>query len=820
MILKSIKLNNIRSYKDISIEFPTGSVLLAGDIGAGKSTILLAIEFALFGIRRPDLPGNAILQHGKNTGEVILNLKIENKNISIKRTLKRQGKNIVQDKGYIIIDGKKTEGTTIELKSKILNLLGYPKELVSKSKSLIYRYTVYTPQEELKKILYEENEIRLNTLRTVFGIDKYKKIRENALIFNRELKRKKSEHLGSISDLDEKYNQKKERLQQIKEIEIDTEKINPELKNLKEKRKSKKELIKKVEEIISKISKYKNKIDILTNKIDFSNKRTLIIRHEIKTNDEKIKTYSKKIEEIKIDSFIDEKTKEDELNLIETKSKILEKELQIDRIEYSRLQQENKNLTDEINELSISSKENIVIQAKISQIVEKIKNLPELEKEQNVIIEDIKSIEEKIFESKLSIDSSKKIISSINNLNNCPTCKQGVPVEHKHEIDEKEISKQKELSSQISHLNEKKKSLDIKKNDLLKNITILTTLEKESISLKEKEKHLKISTNKLIDKQKLKNDILNKIKTFEEKFKDNPEIKLDTYKEKVEQIKSDLKKIRELNTKYREKKNIIERINESKNNIENFKKENSKLEQEIIIHSKNKSELISKISKYDRIDEKHKILKDQNLKLEEEIRLYEIKLAQLNQEKKSNIQTIQLLDDDIKRKEKTKKKIDYLNDLQNWLEKFFVNLMTMMEKQIMMSIYHEFNELLKEWFSILIEDIDIKLNQEFSPILIQNGYETDINNLSGGEKTSVALAYRLALNKVINNMIKTIKSKDFIILDEPTDGFSTDMLDKVRDILEQMDMKQVIIVSHEPKLESMVENVIRISKDDHVSSVV
>ncbi|MBT4351240.1 SMC family ATPase, partial [archaeon] len=778
------------------------------------------IEFALFGIRRPDLPGNAILQHGKNTGEVILNLKIENKNISIKRTLKRQGKNIVQDKGYIIIDGKKTEGTTIELKSKILNLLGYPKELVSKSKSLIYRYTVYTPQEELKKILYEENEIRLNTLRTVFGIDKYKKIRENALIFNRELKRKKSEHLGSISDLDEKYNQKKERLQQIKEIEIDTEKINPELKNLKEKRKSKKELIKKVEEIISKISKYKNKIDILTNKIDFSNKRTLIIRHEIKTNDEKIKTYSKKIEEIKIDSFIDEKTKEDELNLIETKSKILEKELQIDRIEYSRLQQENKNLTDEINELSISSKENIVIQAKISQIVEKIKNLPELEKEQNVIIEDIKSIEEKIFESKLSIDSSKKIISSINNLNNCPTCKQGVPVEHKHEIDEKEISKQKELSSQISHLNEKKKSLDIKKNDLLKNITILTTLEKESISLKEKEKHLKISTNKLIDKQKLKNDILNKIKTFEEKFKDNPEIKLDTYKEKVEQIKSDLKKIRELNTKYREKKNIIERINESKNNIENFKKENSKLEQEIIIHSKNKSELISKISKYDRIDEKHKILKDQNLKLEEEIRLYEIKLAQLNQEKKSNIQTIQLLDDDIKRKEKTKKKIDYLNDLQNWLEKFFVNLMTMMEKQIMMSIYHEFNELLKEWFSILIEDIDIKLNQEFSPILIQNGYETDINNLSGGEKTSVALAYRLALNKVINNMIKTIKSKDFIILDEPTDGFSTDMLDKVRDILEQMDMKQVIIVSHEPKLESMVENVIRISKDDHVSSVV
>ena len=83
-----------------------------------------------------------------------------------------------------------------------------------------------------------------------------------------------------------------------------------------------------------------------------------------------------------------------------------------------------------------------------------------------------------------------------------------------------------------------------------------------------------------------------------------------------------------------------------------------------------------------------------------------------------------------------------------------------------------------------------------------------LETLSKGYKRRVSLAQAL------------IHDPKVLILDEPTDGFSTDMLDKVRDILEQMDMKQVIIVSHEPKLESMVENVIRISKDDHVSSVV
>ena len=58
------------------------------------------------------------------------------------------------------------------------------------------------------------------------------------------------------------------------------------------------------------------------------------------------------------------------------------------------------------------------------------------------------------------------------------------------------------------------------------------------------------------------------------------------------------------------------------------------------------------------------------------------------------------------------------------------------------------------------------------------------------------------------------------MLDEPTDGFSSEQLDKVRDVLEQLNMKQVIIVSHESKIESFVENVIRVQKQESVSVVV
>ncbi|MCX8147371.1 MAG: AAA family ATPase, partial [Candidatus Woesearchaeota archaeon] len=140
MILKSIKLNNIRSYKEEEIKFPQGSIMLSGDIGAGKSTILLAAEFALFGIRN-DLKGETLLRHGASEGYVELNLDIDGNDIIIRRNLKRKKQGIQQDAGHIIINGKRYDLTAVELKSRIFEILGYPRELVSKSSSLIYRYT-------------------------------------------------------------------------------------------------------------------------------------------------------------------------------------------------------------------------------------------------------------------------------------------------------------------------------------------------------------------------------------------------------------------------------------------------------------------------------------------------------------------------------------------------------------------------------------------------------------------------------------------------------------------------------------------------------
>ena len=155
----SVELCNIRSYVDEKIVFPSGIILLAGDIGSGKSTLLLAIEFALFGLRRGE--GISLLRHGAQEGKIILTFSVNNKEYIISRALKKTSTGVAQDAGSLTHNGVTTDMTAVELKAKVLEILRYPESLLSKSNSLVFRYTVYTPQEEMKQILFEKPEDRL-----------------------------------------------------------------------------------------------------------------------------------------------------------------------------------------------------------------------------------------------------------------------------------------------------------------------------------------------------------------------------------------------------------------------------------------------------------------------------------------------------------------------------------------------------------------------------------------------------------------------------------------------------------------------------------
>jgi DNA repair exonuclease SbcCD ATPase subunit len=90
MILESIKIRNIRSIKNLDLTFPQTTMLFYGDIGSGKSSVLKAIEFALFGtLKSADLSGDSILRRGENGASVELTFLLDKDRYVIKRGLSK-----------------------------------------------------------------------------------------------------------------------------------------------------------------------------------------------------------------------------------------------------------------------------------------------------------------------------------------------------------------------------------------------------------------------------------------------------------------------------------------------------------------------------------------------------------------------------------------------------------------------------------------------------------------------------------------------------------------------------------------------------------
>jgi exonuclease SbcC len=196
------------------------------------------------------------------------------------------------------------------------------------------------------------------------------------------------------------------------------------------------------------------------------------------------------------------------------------------------------------------------------------------------------------------------------------------------------------------------------------------------------------------------------------------------------------------------------------------------------------------------------------------------KIATKEEGIRSAEESLRELQQEIGLKEKQVKVKDSLSEQKIWLSDYFAPTLENIEKHVMASLNQSFNEQFQRWFRILIEDpeLQVRVDENFSPVMEREGYEQEFQSLSGGEKTSVALAYRLALNTIVQEVVVGTGS-NLLILDEPTDGFSKEQLSRMRDILRELKCPQVILVSHEKELEGFADRVIKVEKREGISHI-
>lgn len=681
MIFKKLILKNIRSYNNLEIEFPEGTTLLSGDIGAGKTSILLGLQFALFGLQ-PGQKGTSILRNGEEIARAILEMEVDGRDIRIERGIKKSSSgSITQDVNILCVEGRREELSTSEMKTKVIQILNYPKEFAKKS-NLLYKYTVYTPQEGMKEIIEERPEVRLDILRHIFGIDRYKRIKENTQTFLQKIK----ESIRIKEVLANELNFIKEKLTNVSENKI---KLVREINNLN------------IEHNIS-----KEKQNTLTEKISESEKE---LEEERKLRNDLAENKT---------TLIGKKDLEERL-----KKEIFQMQSQMGKeIKFSseQLHSTTKLLEDHRKNLEELSSKLIATNSRIS------------------VLNSLKT-------------KSQEIKEKVNSLDNCPTCHQTVSSDHKEKMAKKTQYEIEDLDREL-----------------------------------EQKIMLRSQINRDIEKEK----------------------------EISRNYEKDLDELKQAKIRFEHQKTIDTKIKSDSFVLDRTQNEISVLEERI-------STLTDEIGKYSDARETYTQRKKELDEISEQTKKEEIQLATKNKEVELLKKRIDELNEEILEKEKVREQINYLRSLQDWLQAKFLSMIDLTERNVMAKLRTDFSNLFSEWFTLLVpEGLSAKLDEDFTPQMINEDYELEYDFLSGGERTAVALAYRLALNQILNSMLSKIKTKDIVLLDEPTDGFSAEQLDKMRDLFEEINSDQVILVSHEQKIEGFVDHVIRIKKEgtSHVES--
>ena len=119
MRILSLERLNIRSYNHQKVHFPDGSILLSGDIGFGKSTILLAIEFALFGLG--DINASSLLRRGEREGMVRLEFELDEKKVNAKSIMGMMSLGVLEGEEILVVADGKDEEEAIKKIEKYLS---------------------------------------------------------------------------------------------------------------------------------------------------------------------------------------------------------------------------------------------------------------------------------------------------------------------------------------------------------------------------------------------------------------------------------------------------------------------------------------------------------------------------------------------------------------------------------------------------------------------------------------------------------------------------------------------------------------------------
>ena len=317
-MITSIELGDFLSHSNTKLEFENGVTVFVGDNGAGKSSIIDAITFALFG-QHTRKSNKGLIKRGTNQGFAKVGFSVNSKQFEAVRKIDNKG--TLAAKFAEVIDDDRIEIAAGERKQfgesmthEVERVIGIDFEKL-KIASIVQ-------QGELNTIINAKPKEFKELLNAIIGIDKLDIASEAMKTVNKEFREKIKENVGFddthieilLRDLEKYEKEIEESKPQKEQLELKQEELKNEVDDLR----------KKIETETPKIDKIKQ-IELRKKELlSYAKEAIHEIQREINENERKIQDCEGCFDHIELKSDLESKIKKVEDTIEDTVKKIQE----------------------------------------------------------------------------------------------------------------------------------------------------------------------------------------------------------------------------------------------------------------------------------------------------------------------------------------------------------------------------------------------------------------------------------------------------------------------------------------------------------------
>lgn len=745
-MLTSIELYNWKTHKSTKLDFSKGTNILIGQMGSGKSSVMDAIAYALFG----NFPS---IQHRRtnvsylirskpkqeDTAKVKLSFEINGNSYEVERVISQNSPSTATLKR----DGVYLQSQPQRVTEEIVKLLKMDYDLFSRA--------VYSQQNGLEYFLNLRSADRKKEIDNLLGLDKFSEAKENVTSLANRIKDMVKEDSKAVAEFDE--SRIKEQLEALEkeiarynEAEASAEKKLAETKTKltasEAKLNAAKEELNKKNKLLQEIRELKGKTETFTSeikKIDAKGTRESPQIYEQLLSE-------KKLSEAAAKEAKDSKEKAEESGKRSTK---YDTQLQMIRKDYERMQMLQKELE------KLDKKEN----EKNLQIAKDAKEKAEADLARY-------SAEKK--------EGEKNLKELESHFGKCPVC-------------------EKELEENL-----RKKLIEDKKNKL-KELQDLAT-ESEKLLIKSKNEYELLNNNKerigqIENRMKEYAGIEDKIKELERlsSGEHNSNTKLKAEYELKEKAAQELK----------ERTTKLQAELELSQTRERYAKELEGITLSILEKENGAKSIEINDGAIDSLYKEVVALSSDASRTESELRLnkrYAADKMQQKKEKEDQYAMVNRIKEEISKKKKVSENLEKFSDAIIEAQTQLRNRLVESINRVMGDIWPELYPY-KDYSDIMLDAVEDDYILKVNTMMRDKMSWEDVELIaSGGERSTACLAMRIAFSLVLAPNIK------WLILDEPTHNLDQQAVHKMVDIFGETLPKiidQVFIITHEDLLKEV-----------------